>query len=59
MDPVTVGVLGSGLLFLLLLIGVPIAFSLMVAGFLGVSYLASINAALPLLARTVYEVSSH
>jgi tripartite ATP-independent transporter DctM subunit len=59
MDPVTVGALGSGLLFLLLLIGLPIAFSLMVVGFLGVSYLASIKAALPLLARTVYEVSSH
>jgi len=59
MDPVTVGALGSGLLFLLLLIGLPIAFSLMVVGFLGISYLASIKAALPLLARTVYEVSSH
>jgi tripartite ATP-independent transporter DctM subunit len=59
MDPITVGVLGSGLLFLLLLIGLPIAYSLMVVGFLGVSYLASIKAALPLLARTVYEVSSH
>jgi tripartite ATP-independent transporter DctM subunit len=59
MDPVIVGVLGSCLLFLLLLIGLPIAFSLMLVGFLGISYLASIKAALPLLARTVYEVSSN
>jgi tripartite ATP-independent transporter DctM subunit len=59
MDPVIVGVLGSCFLFLLLLIGMPIAFSLMLAGFLGISYLASIKAALPLLARTVYEASSH
>jgi len=59
MDPVAVGVLGSCLLFLLLLIGMPIAFSLMLVGFLGISYLASIKAALPLLARTVYEASSH
>ena len=59
MDPVIVGVLGSCLLFLLLLIGMPIAFSLMLVGFLGISHLASIKAALPLLARTVYEASSH
>jgi tripartite ATP-independent transporter DctM subunit len=59
MDPVAVGVLGSCFLFLLLLIGMPIAFSLMLVGFLGISYLASIKAALPLLARTVYEASSH
>jgi tripartite ATP-independent transporter DctM subunit len=59
MDPVIVGVLGSCFLFLLLLIGMPIAFSLMLVGFLGISYLASIKAALPLLARTVYGASSH
>jgi tripartite ATP-independent transporter DctM subunit len=59
MDPVTIGVLGSCLLFLLLLIGMPIAFSLMLVGFLGISYLASMKAALPLLARTVYEASSY
>jgi tripartite ATP-independent transporter DctM subunit len=59
MDPVMVGILGTCLLFLLLLIGVPIAFSLMTVGFLGISYLASIKAALPLIARAVYESSSH
>jgi tripartite ATP-independent transporter DctM subunit len=59
MDPVTVGILGSGLLFLLLIIGMPIAFSLMFVGFVGISYLASVGAALPLLARSLYESSSH
>jgi tripartite ATP-independent transporter DctM subunit len=59
MDPVTVGVLGSCLLFLFLLIGLPIAFSLMLVGFLGTTYLASIRAALPMVARTVYESASH
>src|SRR4030042_311931 len=54
-----VGILGSCLLLLFLLIGLPIAFSLMLVGFLGISYLASIKAALPLLARTVYESTSH
>jgi tripartite ATP-independent transporter DctM subunit len=47
------------LLLLFLLIGLPIAFSLMLVGFLGTTYLASMNAALPMVARTVYESSSH
>jgi len=59
MDPVMVGILGSCFLFFLLLIGLPIAFSLMLTGFLGISYLASIRAALPLIARTTYECASH
>jgi tripartite ATP-independent transporter DctM subunit len=59
MDPILVGILGSCILFFLLLTGLPIAFSLMLTGFLGISYLASIKAALPLIARTVYESSSH
>jgi tripartite ATP-independent transporter DctM subunit len=59
MDPVTVGILGSCFLFILLILGMPIAFSLMFVGFAGISYLASINAALPLIARSVYECSSH
>ena len=59
MDPVMVGILGSCLLFIFLFIGVPIAFSLMLVGFLGTTYLTSLNAALPMVARTAYESSSH
>ncbi|HDR16235.1 MAG TPA: TRAP transporter large permease subunit, partial [Desulfobacteraceae bacterium] len=59
MDPVTVGILGTVLAFLLLFLGMPIAFALMFAGFIGVSYLAGPGAALPMVGRTVYEVSSH
>ena len=59
MDPVIVGVLGACLLFLLLLTGLPIAFSLMLVGFVGTAYLASLKAALPMVARTVYESSSY
>jgi tripartite ATP-independent transporter DctM subunit len=55
MDPVLVGILGVCLLFFFLLLGIPIAFSLMLVGFLGTTYLTSINAALPMVARTVYE----
>ncbi|MBW1861015.1 MAG: TRAP transporter large permease [Deltaproteobacteria bacterium] len=59
MDQVTVGVIGTFLVFFLLFLGMPIAFTLMFVGFVGVSYLTSIGAALPMVARTVYEVSSY
>jgi tripartite ATP-independent transporter DctM subunit len=59
MDPLTVGILGSCFLLFLLIIGLPIAYSLMVVGFLGISLLASVKAALPLVARTVYESVSY
>lgn len=59
LDPVTVGIIGTVAVFLLLFLGMPIAFSLMLVGFLGISYLASVQAALPVAARTVYEVSAH
>ncbi len=37
----------------------PIAFVMMFVGFLGISYLASVNAALPVVAKTVYETAAH
>ena len=59
MDPVLSGIIGTLLVFLLLSLGMPIAFSMMLAGFLGISSLASVEAALPVLARTVYETTSY
>ncbi|MBM4277799.1 MAG: TRAP transporter large permease [Deltaproteobacteria bacterium] len=58
MNPVTVGILGSILLVFLLFLGMPIAFVMMLVGFLGIGYLTSINAALPVVANTVYETAS-
>ena len=58
MDPVTIGIIGTCLVFLLIFIGMPIAFALMLVGFAGITYLTSAGAALPVVARTVYEVSS-
>ena len=58
-DPVVVGIIGTCLVFFLLFIGMPIAFAMMLVGFSGVTYLSSVNAALPMLGRTVYEVSSY
>ncbi len=58
MNPVTVGIFGSILLVFLLFLGMPIAFVMMLVGFLGIGYLTSINAALPVIANTVYETAS-
>ncbi|RLB04917.1 MAG: C4-dicarboxylate ABC transporter permease, partial [Deltaproteobacteria bacterium] len=59
MDPVIVGIIGTCLVFFFLFLGMPIAFALMFVGFIGLSYLSSIQAALPVAARTVYEVAYH
>lgn len=59
MNPITAGIVGSGLLIFLLFLGMPIAFVMMFVGFLGISYLTSINTALPVTARTVYETASY
>ena len=58
MDPVGAGVAGIFFVFLLLFLGMPVAFALMLVGFVGMSYLSSAAAALPVVARTVYEVSA-
>lgn len=59
MNPVYVGLLGCGFLLILLFLGMPIAFVMMLVGFLGISYLASPNAALPFLADNLYGAVSH
>jgi tripartite ATP-independent transporter DctM subunit len=58
LDPVIVGIVGTVVAFLLLFLGMPIAYALMLVGFVGVSVLASVEAALPMVARTIFEVSS-
>lgn len=59
MEPVHVGLAGSFLLIIFLMMGLPIAFSLMIVGFLGTTYLTSLKASLPMVARALYESSSH
>lgn len=59
MDSITAGVLGTVLLVALLLMGMPIAFMMMLVGFLGIWKLSSLGAALPVIAQTVYSVASH
>ncbi|MBM9604465.1 TRAP transporter large permease [Desulfopila inferna] len=55
MEPITIGILGIFAVFLLLALGMPIAFSLMLAGFTGIAFLSGLDAALPVSARTVYD----
>jgi tripartite ATP-independent transporter DctM subunit len=59
MDPMVVGVLGTVLLVVLLVMGMPIAFMMMLVGFLGIWTLSTLGAALPVVAQTVYGVTSH
>jgi len=55
MDPVNVGILGIIFLIFLFLIRMPVAFAMAFVGFLGFSYLGSIQAGLKLLARDFFE----
>ncbi len=59
MDPVTVGILGCVLLVILLFLGMPIAFVMMFVGFAGIWSLASLDAALPKVAETVWGVAAN
>lgn len=59
MDPMVVGALGTVLLVVLLGMGMPIAFLMMLVGFLGIWKLSALGAALPVIAQTVYGVASH
>jgi tripartite ATP-independent transporter DctM subunit len=58
-SPITAGIIGSALLVFLLFLGMPIAFVMLLVGFLGIGYLTSIGAALPVVAKTVYETASY
>jgi len=58
-NPVYIGIIGSAVLLFLLFMGMPIAFVMMLVGFLGVTYITSVDAALPLLADNLYGAVAH
>jgi tripartite ATP-independent transporter DctM subunit len=58
-DPITTGIIGSVVLVVLLFLGMPIAFVMMLVGFLGLCSLSSLDAALPKVADTVYGVAAN
>jgi tripartite ATP-independent transporter DctM subunit len=58
-DPVIVGITGSLLVVVLLLLGMPIAFLMMFVGFFGIWTLTSLEAAIPVVAKTIYETAAN
>ena len=54
MDPQIIGIIGIAVLFVLLLFGMPIGFSLAFVGFWGISFITDISIALPSLLRSFY-----
>ena len=58
MNEVAVGIIGLGIILLMFLTGIELAFAMIVVGFLGFAYLTSWGAALSLLAKDVYTVFS-
>ncbi len=59
MSPITMGILGFLLVIVLLILGMPIAFLMMLVGFLGIWKLTSFETALSVIAKNLYGVVSH
>ena len=57
-DPIVVGMLGSVCVFVLIFLGMHIAFAMMFVGFVGLTVLSSFEAAMPVTASTMWEVGS-
>lgn len=58
MTPFTVGLVGTGVLFLLLAGGIPVAFAMGLVGFLGFGYLTSLNAGFSIMGIVPYSTSA-
>jgi tripartite ATP-independent transporter DctM subunit len=58
-SPMVAGIIGCALVLILLILGMPIAFLMMFVGFLGIWTLTSLDAALPVVAKTLYEVAAN
>jgi len=55
MSPATAGIIGIGLLILLFLLRMPVAFAMALVGLVGFAYLATPGAALGLLGRDIFD----
>jgi tripartite ATP-independent transporter DctM subunit len=55
MNPVNAGIIGIGLLIVLFLLRMPVAFAMALVGLVGFAYLASPGAALGLLGRDIFD----
>lgn len=59
MSPLVIGLLGIGLMVLILLLGMPIGFSMAIVGFVGITFLLGFSVALPQLHLTFYSIVSN
>ncbi len=59
MSPIEIGIIGVIAVFVLLFMGMPIALALILVGVIGTWQIASLGAALPVVARTLYQTASH
>ena len=55
-DPITVGIVGLLVVLVLFLTGIELGFAMVLMGFLGFAYLISVDAAMNLLAKDMYDV---
>lgn len=55
MDPMTIGITGTVLMLILFFLGVPIGFSMAIAGIVGFAYVVNLSAALHLVASDIFE----
>ena len=55
MSPTTIGAIGIGVMFLLFFSRMPIGFVMLLIGFLGFSYLLSVDKAMSMLGLGVYS----
>ncbi len=58
MSPATIGIVGIGVLLLLFLLRMPVAFAMALVGLVGFAYLSGPEAALGLLARDIFDYFS-
>src|SRR5665811_2324776 len=56
MDPIVVGVLGIVMLLILFFLGVPIGFSMGIAGVIGFAYVVAPSAALHLVSTDIFNI---
>ncbi|HBE44215.1 MAG TPA: C4-dicarboxylate ABC transporter permease [Deltaproteobacteria bacterium] len=59
MNPFNIGILGCALMVVLLFLGMPITFAMMFVGFVGIWGLSGLEAALPVVASTIYETAAY
>lgn len=59
MNPITIGIIGIGVILLLMACGLPIGFAMILVGFAGFAYLVNVTAALNIVGTVPYGIISN